>query len=323
MNADLSLFRISGGLLIAAGLTIQPVGADTILFPVLVSNAPNVTTIFSVVDGPTAGGGGTHLTYIYRYKDAFTSTRVPNRNGNCSTRTMTRSSFSGDVVSFDAAGAFNGGNALFGDANFYGGGFGLGVTGPQRGYLLVRNTNASGTPVLVGDNVDLSGEFVVMELGGGAAWGGKAVNDVDRENYDFISADSGGGVYSALPAQGVAFRRFTFAPPNEWSTRFFVTPIGTNMESAQLSAPISVVQLHDRDGQARPFTAIALTVTCTAAVDLRDLVDSSTWAAVENIGGWASFGAQNAVVYKLEYSVDPQYNGTVNNGFLLSDYALP
>ncbi|NVZ07785.1 hypothetical protein HW932_00745 [Allochromatium humboldtianum] len=324
MNSDISLIRISSLLLVVAGSTIEPAGADSLLFPVLVSNAPNVTTIASVVDGPTAGGGATHLTYIYRYKDAFDSSGVANRNGNCSTRTLTRSSISGDVVSFDVAGAFEGGNALFGDANFYGGGFGLGVTGPQRGYLLVTNTNSTGSPLAVGDNLDLSGEFVVMEIAGGAAWGGKAINDVNRENFDFINANiAGGGVYSALPSNGTPYRRFTFAPPSEWSTRFFVTPIGANMDSAQLTAPVSVADLYDRDGQSRPFTSIVLSVTCTAAVDLRDLVDSSTWAAVENTGGWASFGANDAVIYKLEYSSDPQYNGTVNNGFLLSDSALP
>lgn len=323
MKSDLSVCRISGLMLLAAGATFKPAIADSILFPVLVSNPPDVTTLFSVVDG-AASGGSTHLTYIYRYKDAFDSSGVPNRNGNCSSRTLTRSTTNGDVVSFDVSGSFDGGGALFGDANFYGGDFGLGVSGPQRGYLLVTNSNSSGTPVAVGDNVDLSGEFVAMDIVGGAAWGGKAINDINREDFDFINATTpGGGVYSALPSNGSVYRRFTFAPPNEWSTRFFVTPIGANMDSAQLSAPISIVQLYDRDGQARPFTSIVLTVTCTAAVDLQDLVDSSTWAAVENVGGWAYLGAVNAVVHKLEYSMAPQYNGTVNNGFLLSDYALP
>lgn len=321
-----SFRHMASALTLSVGALSSPnATSDTALFPVLASSPPNISTIMSVTNA-APGGTSTHLTYIYRYKDAFNppGSGIPNRNGNCSTRTLTRNTIDGDLVSFDVASSLNGGNALFGDANFYGGGFGLGVTGPQRGYLLVTNSNAAGNQINVGNNVDTSGEFANIDLGSGAAWGGKSVNDINRENFDFINSSvAGGGVYSALPGNGDTYRNFTFFPPSDWSTRFFVTPIGPAMDSAQLTANIAVINLYDRDGQARPFTSIVLSVTCTAAVDLRDLVDSSTWAAVENVGGSARFGAATAVVYKLEFSADPAYGGTLNNGYLLSDYARP
>lgn len=326
MKVNPLLYAVSAVTLTATGLFMQPATADTVLFPVIVSNPPNISTVISVVNS-APGGSSTHLTYIYRYKDAFNppNSGISNREGSCSTKILTRPTTDGDMVSFDVAGSLGGGNAMFGDENFYGGGFGLGVNGPQRGYLLVTNSNGAGTPTNVGENLDLSGEFANMDIGSGAAWGGKIINDINRESYDFINANMpGGGVYSALPSNGSIGRLFKFLPPNDWTTRFFVTPIGNSMDSAHLSTLVSAAGLYDRDGQQRPFTPIFLSVACTAAVDLRDLVDSSTWAAVENLGGWAYFGTgSNAVVYKLEYSSNPEYGGTLNNGFLLSDYARP
>lgn len=300
--------------------------ADTGLIPVVASNSPNISTIVSSVNLP--GGTSTHLTYIYRYKDAFNppGSSIPNRNGNCSTRTLTRSTTDGDVVSFDVSGNLNGGSALFTDGNFYGGGFGLGVSGPQRGYLLITNSNSTGGRVDVGSNLDITGEFANADIASGAAWGGKMVNDATRENFDFINANiPGGGVFSALPVNGSAFRSFTFFPPSVWTTRFFVTPVGSAMDNANLTASVAMVSLFDRDGQAHPFAPISVGVTCTGTVDLRDLMDATNFAAVENVGGWAGLGVSvgNAAVYKLEFTADPIYGGTLNNGYLLSDFAIP
>lgn len=304
---------------------LPPAAADTGLIPVMTSSPPNISTIVSAVNLP--GNSSTHLTYIYRYKDAFNppNSTIPNRTGNCSTRTVTRATTDGDVVSFDVAGNLGSGNALFDDSNFYGGSFGLGVTGPQRGYVLVTNSNNVGTRVDVGSNVDVTGEFANVDVGSGAAWGGKVVNDSTRENFDLINSNiPGGGVFSALPVNGSNARSFTFFPPSEWSTRFFVTPVGAAMESANLAASVAMVSLFDRDGQAHPFAPISVAVTCTGAVDLRDLMDATNFAAVENIGGWAglSVAAGNAVVYKLEFTSDPIYGGTLNNGYLLSQPGL-
>jgi hypothetical protein len=297
----------------------NPAAADTILFPVIALNTPNVTTIVSVINSP--GATSSDLKYTYRHKATLVGSE-PNTQGLCNESSFSRNTSDGDIVSFDASGFFNGGQALFGDNNNPGT-FDIGLSGPLRGYLLVANDD----PEVVGNPLDLTGESVVLDIATGAAWGMKAVNDENRENDDFVNASAAtGGVWSALPNNGDS-RRFSFFPMNEWTTRFFVTPIGTNMDTANLSATISLTgDVYDRSATPHTFTPIQQSVTCTGAVDLQDLMDSSTAAAVETGGGWSWFRvvSGDAVVYKLEFVVDdPTYGGTNNNGYLLSDRAAP
>lgn len=303
--------------------------ADTVLFPVIAVNQPNVTTIVSVINRP--GSTSTHLHYIYRHKDSLVS-GSPNISGSCTSVEFTRSTADGDIVSFDAGGIFTSGNALFGDTDVYGGSFDMGFTGPKRAYLLVTNSNASGTRVNVGNNFDLGGEAVIMDIAFGAAWGMRSINDSTSETYTFTNVADGGGIWSALPSNGFDSRRFAFFPPNEWTTRFFVTPIGSSMNSANLTATVNLFStggsegVYDRMGTRYTFTPIDQSVTCTAGVDLEDLMESTVWAAVGPIGGWSWFrvASGDAVVYKLEYVVNNStYGGTNNNGYLVSTYDLP
>jgi len=299
--------------------------ADTILFPVVAVSTPNVITIVTVLNRP--GGTSTHLHYIYRYKDAYDGSS-PNMSGSCASVEFTRPTSDGDLVSFDASGFLDGGNALFGDTDSYGGSFHLPGSGAKRAYLLVTNSDSSGTRVDVASIRDLAGEAVIMDIATGAAWGMKVINDNTREDYTFTNVGDSGGVWSALPSHGYNSRRFTFFPPNEWTTRFFVTPIGPSMNSSDLTATVNLFStscggLFDRIGTKYTFTPIDQSVTCTAGVDLEDLVDSSVWSAVETSGGWSWFrvASGDAIVYKLEYVVnDPTYGGTNNNGYLLSSY---
>lgn len=122
------------------------VKADTILFPVIAVNQPNVTTIISVFTEDSLSSPQTHLHYIYRYKDSL-SGGSPNYTGTCATASFTRPTTPRDLVSFDASGTLNGGNALFGDTDSYGGSFSMPGSGPRRAYLLVTQSNASGTRV--------------------------------------------------------------------------------------------------------------------------------------------------------------------------------
>ncbi len=220
-----------------AGLYCAGSGADTLLFPVIATNTPNVTTVVSVSNRPA--GTSSHLHYLYRYKSSFAGNGSPNHAGPCATERFTRQTFDGDLVSFDAAGILNSGSALFGDNNSYGGAFEHGVAGASRSYLLVSNSDAAGTRIDVGQVRDLAGEAVIMDIAFGAAWGMKGINDRTREDYSMINASDSGGVFSALPNQGFDNRRFSFFPPGQWSTRFFVTPIGWNMDTANLSATIN------------------------------------------------------------------------------------
>jgi hypothetical protein len=298
------------------------VSADTLLFPVIAVNAPNVTTIVSVVND---SGAATRLRYIYRYKQAFAAGQ-PNLGGNCDSNAFNRNTYQNDIVSFDTSGAMNGGNALFGDNDTYGGGFALGQSGPNRAYLLVTHADNTGTRINVGSNIALSGEAINLDIATGAAWGMRGINDRSQEDYDIVSAFGGGGVYNVLPNVDAA-KRFTFFPLDEWTTRFFVTPLGLNMDSANLSSIVRILgDVYDRERTAYPIPLTIPTVTCTGAVDLPDLMDSTAEAAVESTGGWASFqvaAGSPAVVYKLEYSSMPSYGGTNNNGYLLSDIGTP
>lgn len=313
--------RIAG---LAGALCAAAASADTILFPVIATNAPSVTTIVTVLN--RIGTSSTHLHYTYRHKDALVG-GVPNLTGSCTTVQFTRPTVAGDLVSFDPSGTFNSGNALFGDTNSYGGGFGLGLSGARRAYLLVSHSNAAGTRVNVGNNQNLGGEAVIMDIATGAAWGGPGINDSTREDYTFVNHDDGGGVWSALPSNGFNNRRLPFFPLNEWTTRMFVTGIGTNMNSANITVSVGLTSdVIDRQGTQFTFTPPNQDVTCTGAVDLTTLFDSTVRAAVENVGGWTWFAVKSgdAIVYKLEFVVnDPTYGGTVNNGYLLSSYALP
>jgi len=309
---------------LAGALCAGAAGADTILFPVISYNVPNVTTVISVING--RGSKSSHLHYIYRYKE------TAELDVTCGSVSFTRASKEGDIVSFDPSGTFGSGNALFGDTNDYDGSFAMGVKGPLRAYLLVTNSGAAGDRVNVDDTTRLGGEAVSMDIATGAAWGMKAINDETREDYTFVSHDDGGGVWSALPSNGYNSRRLPFFPPTDWKTRMFVTPIGADMNTANHTATVGLVSgdpgngVIDRQGTVFNFTPIDRQVTCTAGVDLSTLVDSTVWSAVENVGGWTWFAVKSgdAVVYKLEFSTNASlYGGTVNNGLLFSTYALP
>ena len=305
--------------------------ADTVLIPVIAVNLPNVTTIVSVFS--LTGFNSTHLKYIYRYKDSLVSGSA-NHTGSCSTKTIIRPTFDSDLVSFDASGSLNSGNALFNDSNSYGGSFDLGLTGAKRAYLLVTHSDASGNRVDLGGafgDESLGSEAILMDIAFGAAWGLRGVNEAHQEDYDFTIS----GVETVFGSFGKAF---SFFPPNEWTTRFFITPIGDNMDTANLTGKVSLFDggtvlnpgLVTRDGTTHTFTGKTIDLTCTAGITLTDMLDSSLLSAVENKGGWAFLqhlsappitpSANPLIVYKLEFVVeDSTYGGTNNNGVLLSN----
>lgn len=294
--------------------------ADTILFPVIVTNYPYVTTIVSVTNqGPTS----THLRYLYSYKAAFDG-GLPNYWGSCAVYSRVRPTWAPDVVSFDASGSFNAGWDLFNDTDSYGGPFHLPVSGPYRAYLLVTNSDAAGNRENVGSNFSLRGEAIIMDIFSGAAWGYRAVNDTGREDYTFDPANL---TNVTDPGIGASIR-FSFFPLNEWTTRFFVTPVGTNLDAIDWTSTLRLYQANPAVGgiHGRGFTSYTFNVTqsvkCTAVVDLADLLDATAYAALYTTGGWGRFNIESgssAYVYKLEYVVsNPTYGGTNNNAYLLS-----
>lgn len=320
MNVKKVIKVLSLSFLMSFGL-FSAVRADTILFPVIAINQPNVTTLVSVVNFPHPSGTS-YLHYIYRHK------ATGNIGATCSKTEFTRSTTDSDLVSFDASGVIGGGNALFGDTNSYGGSFYLPGSGARRAYLLVTNSDASGTRVNSTTDTDLMGEAIIMDIAYGAAWGMRAINDNTSQTYNFVNAEDGGGVWSALPSNAYMDRTFAFFPPDEWTTKFFITPIGNNMDSDDLNATVTLSgnNVFDRNGINHTSVSVSQSITCTGVVTVSDLMDSSIYSAVENIGGWGWFqvSSGDAIVYKLEYVVDnATYGGTNNNGYLLSSYGLP
>jgi hypothetical protein len=301
--------------------------AETILFPVIAINQPSVTTIISVYNWAS---GATHLHYTYRFKDSL-SGGSPNYTGACSTAEFTRPTSDMDLVSFDASGTLNSGNALFGDTTSYGGSFNLPGTGARRAYLLVTHSDSAGNRVDTSSL--LGGEAIIMDIASGAAWGYKAVRDSFTEDYTFVNYfDRGGtdGVFSSISTSMWigSVRQFSFFPPNEWTNKFFVTPIGGSMTSDR-TAIVGLTDIYNRTGT-QFSNSVNQTVTCTAAFDLEDLVDSTIWSSIQSSGGWTFFlpifvtDPCSVIVYRLEYVVNnPTYGGTNNNGYLLSTYQWP
>ena len=312
-----SLFLSLIVLLLIAG-SFNVAKADTVLFPVIAVNYPNVTTIVTVTNqGPTSG----YLKYIYSYKPPFIG-GSPNYSGGCGVVPFVMPTWAPDVVSFDASGAIGGGQALYNDPDNYGGAFDIAVSGPSRSYLLVTNSNSTGDRLNVGSTGSLSGEAIIMDIFAGAAWGYKAVNDPSREDYTFTSANL---LTSLEPGDAP---RFAFFPPAIWTTRFFVTPIGADMYAVDLTTTIALYRanpfvygIYGRGANAYSFY-VPQFVRCTAAVDLRDLMDSTAWAGIYYTGGWGRLGIVSgsaAYIYKLEYVVNNYaYGGTNNNAYQLS-----
>jgi hypothetical protein len=186
--------------------------ADTILFPVIAVNPPWVTTIVSVFN--LTGSSSTHLHYICRHKDAFVDS-LPNYSGSGGSQRFTRNTFDGDLVSFDASGVLNEGNALFNDPNTYDGAFSMSGSGARRAFLLITNSASSGTRVNVWDNQALGGEAIIMDIASGAAWGYRAINDITREDFSFTQT----GIETAITGGGTGCKWFSFFPTNRMDNK--------------------------------------------------------------------------------------------------------
>jgi hypothetical protein len=170
-----------------------------------------------------------------------------------------------------------------------------------------------------------------MDIVSGSAWGYKAVNDATREDYTFLPVLDGGGLYNAQLSIGQAgAHAFSFNPLSSWTTKVFVTPIGSNMNSSSLSSIIKLYQpvtfvsgVRGRGTNTYSFD-VPVTVTCHAAVSLTDLLDSTAQAALASTGGWGHFSidsGRSAIVYKLEYTFSSPFvpsGASNNNGIWLS-----
>lgn len=222
-------------MLISFGVAVKDAKADAILFPWVVKSN-SVSTLVSVVNTagtPMPGDYDSVLHYQYWYK----RTTANGQAEICDPVSFKRPTSKDDIVTFDAAGNINGGKALFNDPSPYGGqSFKLNAEAPRRAFLIVdNNTPGIGSRGL---NVDgtLYGEAIVLELAGGAAWGyiaynadGGAATTQSTEVFFNDGLDLQGEVIDWVTVDGIEWTQTTILPPSIATTKFFVTPVETDM----------------------------------------------------------------------------------------------
>jgi hypothetical protein len=221
------------------------------------------------------------------------------------------------VVSFDASGNVNGGNALFNDPTVYGGSFVDTLTPkPRRGYLLVTHATAVCGDITetnnASPNAELDGEATLIDIVNGEAWGYKAVLNngagvCSREcNFSFWDTDD------VLREEGRSFyENSVLYPPALFSQRYFVTPVlysavllGGGGASTDDMSDInfqkrtriglmgwgpSVAQLgiFNRNEQFQSSGRL-VHVQCVAGISLATLIDTNGVTFINTTGGWAT-----------------------------------
>lgn len=327
-----------GVALVAGAATVQ--AADTLFFPYVVSGGA-VTTLVSVINTDTSGtaeyynnngssaavygGANRYLHWRYHIKTANTNAATClENNGYFPTSPL-------DMVTYDVSGTRGEGGVMFNDASVLNNWKAEGALNQlnaitlngQRATLLVHNAAGAASPSLVG-------EALIVEFDTGSAWGYGAA----RNSSTGASAD-GDFDFSFL---GAVDTGVTFLPQGEFTTRFFVTPVGQLALADGLDAPnfgslrtqvdlvpvTGSIRVVNRDESGVSGGVTPQVVTCVGVVDVRDLVTASNvWNYVSNEGGWgrlvttapaAATGTQptaNAAVIKLDFRAAGA-NGALN-----------
>ena len=311
--------------MIAAG-TLGTAQASQALFPYVV-NSTTVTTIVSVVDvGPGYVQSGVRtLHYALWYKDGANAEK---NSEKCIEVNQFLPSSLNDIQTIDLGGKFGSttkgvlfndpsinndwkaSNKRFDMANL--------ATKPLRGYLVVDDL----APLSAGSEPLIEGEAMVFEFATGATWGYLAGRSVDG---NFTTDDN----LTAAPFQNVSIK-----PWGEITTKFFVTPIdtemlysGNNSGSTTLTMLRSgTVAMYDRDENPVSGT-VPQSVVCVGAVDASSLITASAKTLLPD-GGWGTLNVTHtspisaASVIKLDYNTKTTFNGetvsgTFNNAFQL------
>jgi len=360
--------------------------AETVLLPYVNSNPGNLSTIVSVINTannaqcPFGIFGTDTLMLHYRY---ITKAVTAGPTDPCNDVDFSRPTTANDIVSFDIAGVVNGGNAMFNDVTNYNAGAGAprfdlpnqGVTDARRGYMLIShycdgitNDDMEGvTAPYLQDN--LEAETMLLDIVNGAAWGYEAAqsNKLLMGPYGFSPAAAGttpaaGMTTMLLPENPalvavvpfplqlswVKLQQVAIYPPDDFQTRFLVTPLvissvlnpfNNNMTAvaplAQKRTRIRLLDasggqgMVDRDENSRSG-GNTVHVRCVAGINLEDLAGSLTSATWYNQqGGWASVqlqdpplldptelaiaGDHNAIVWKLEFGAPTFAGGSMIN----------
>lgn len=318
--------------------------ADAIMFPWIVKGA-SVSTIISVVN--TAGPYDyfdDSIPMILHYQYWYKTTTSNGDTELCTNVSFMRPTSRNDIVSFDASGILNDGKALFNDSNPYRSpygdyddyGFDLSPSSPRRAFLIVDNNTTVFTGS--GQNLDgtLSGEALIIDHAVGMTWGYTAYNarftgETDSPTdpvYFNDGFDYQGEVIGATEAG-----RTVILPPSEYTTKFYVTPIGMNGQrsgaintSVFLGYKINpftgsfIGGLYDNNETPIDFTK-KVNVACTTALTLPTLMTEAAYSAFMSSGGqgWAYIKTEigslegngiekssQAVIGKLEWNIFTQ-----------------
>lgn len=327
----MKLTKIAFGVALAAGTMAAQ--ADSIFFPYVV-NGGSVTTVVHIIDSTAVGNYYDASGNVGATADRLHYTLVNKSGANAANNAATcgevnyylpHSPF--DLQSVDLGARFSlaaDKGVLFNDPGVNNN-WRPAVSGPLtyamaqaagggaavRGYLIVDNAQFGGV-------AQISGEAMVFEFAGGAAWGyratanaaGAADNDVPE--FDFsVSALSG----AVAGATRVAVGQVSFMPLPETTTRFFVTPLNRNA-AADAPAPLAGINdtmhpivssaygtyttqvlmstgtgvAYDRDENLVSGTVLQ-PVTCVGAVNVPDLLSVGAAAVLQN-GGWGNLWTQ-------------------------------
>lgn len=322
--------------------------ASSIMFHYINSNPGNLSTIVSVINTATRASmpclvGNMRLHYRYMTK--------PIGGANidvCQMRNFFRPTTPDDLVTFDVAGHINGGNAMFNDATNYNDGAGaprfdlpnVGFADPRRGYLLVshmcRGVDRPGESFLqtINEDMQLDGETMLLDVVNGASWGYRAEQTYANTTgiYSFAGLTIGRnpvvdatteqlGENDVLVGNGPIWQKAAIYPPDEFQTRFFVTPLVIDTDlmttndmsripaAAQkrtricLRDSIGAIGVTDRDEN--PVSGGApVHVRCVAAIDLNTLTGGAFGAWFDVQGGWAFVDLMDPVIIGNEAFVN-------------------
>jgi hypothetical protein len=309
------------------GIMAMVANADSILFPWIIKSH-SVSTLVSVVN-TTAGGDPDfdellHMEYWYKDENGTNPDGPDGINAldnNCASYNFKVLTSRDDMFTFDASGNLNDGEPLFGDTNNNADRLDLPVPAPRRAYLIVDNNTANNYAAL-GLNVDdtLYGEAMIIELLTGStfeyeAYNARYVETAASQNDPVLFHD---GLDSKAEVIGdTETTRTVLLPPNEYKTRFFVTPVsGLNQRVGNANARMQLCVFPSPDGgcnEGGMFDneegiinfSVRRNVVCTGVLGLEDLISAATLSLIE-AGGLSLIPVLLTCIRLMELLITPQ-----------------
>jgi hypothetical protein len=244
---------------------------DAILFPWIVKS-DDVTTVVSVVNtaqtwaesqGLPFHNNSIHIEYWAKKSTANDQEEM------CEEYNFEVTSSKDDMVTWDIAGHFNGGQPMFNDTsnsivNNAAPDFTLAVENPRRGFLIVDNATDALLDARTPVDGTMYGEATIIEHKTGAAWGYIAYNAIGGLPYFYDTQDQNGEVIGGITVQEHSgsnliplislqeVTQTTLLNPNDAITKLFVTPIGSlSQRQGNINTSLQLCRLPEKHP---PFT---------------------------------------------------------------------